>query len=280
MVGLRGACVAAWIAAGVVLAGLGVAEGAARARGPRAARGVASGPAPVPLVGRCPVVSEAPDTVAAIRAAGEVALGSGRVVQLVDVRVSDDVSPPTWLAGLAGSPVSVRVVGAADRWGRVPAAVLVVADEPVDLAARMVGEGLAAVDAGERDGLCDPALLAVEAGARQRSVGLWEPAPVIAADDGEALGARAGQFAVVEGRVVSVGERRERTYLNFGREWSRDFSVVVPRRLWAVLKGRLEGAESLRGRRVRVRGIVEAGERPPQVELSAADMLEVEARDR
>lgn len=283
MVGSGWARVVAWVAAGAVGMGAGASEAVARARASGAARSVAAAPVPVPRVGRCRVVAEEDDTLVAVRVTGEVALASGRVVRLVDVRVSDDVAPPSGLAALAGSPVSVRVVGAADRWGRVPAAVTTRGAEPVDVAARMVADGFAAVDAGERDGLCDPALLAVEGAARERSLGLWEPAPVIAAEDGAALGARAGQFAVVEGRIVSVGERRERTYLNFGRDWSRDFSVVVPRRVWAALKGQPQGTEGLRGRRVRVRGTVQAGERAPQLELSAPDMLEmdgVEARER
>lgn len=74
--------------------------------------------------------------------------------------------------------------------------------------------------------------------------------------------------------MLSVGERRSRTYLNFGRDYARDFAVTVSKRAWSRFTGRGLGAEALRGRLVRVRGVIEI-RRGPVMELWVPDMLEV-----
>lgn len=63
-------------------------------------------------------------------------------------------------------------------------------------------------------------------------------------------------------------------YLNFGRHWTRDFSIVVPRRLRADFAAGV-APESLRGRRIRVFGFIEQrlgptseADAPEQIELA------------
>lgn len=215
---------------------------------------------------------------------GEIALASGERVRLVDVKLAEREqaqgeagrpSPEAWLASLAGQEVAVTRVGPPDRWGRAPAALaLVEGTTRIDLAEFLVAEGWALVDAGERDGLCRPDLLALERRARAGRLGLWRTGRLpLAAGQPDALRAEAGRFAIVEGRVVSVGERKDRTYLNFGRDFSRDFSVVIPRRLWAAMKRGGAGAADFKGHPVRVRGIVEM-RRGPSIELVSDTMLE------
>jgi hypothetical protein len=97
---------------------------------------------------------------------------------------------------------------------------------------------------------------------------------LIQADDVDGLDRKVGRFAIVEGRVISVGERPGRTYLNFGRAGTNAFTVTVPKRSWAMLRRRGISAQTLRGRRVRARGIVEMW-RAATIEIVAADMLEI-----
>lgn len=223
------------------------------------------------------------DRIASVEASGEIALGSGARARLVDVRLAgpEDGAPAgrpgalAWLGSLAGQAVEVRAAGPADRWGRVPARLALPETGAIDVAELLVSEGLALVDIGERDALCRPDLLAAEGKARAARRGLWASSPFpLPAREPEALRAAAGRFALVEGRIVSVGERAARTYLNFGRDFARDFAAVIPKRQWDALKRSGIDAARLKGRQVRVRGIVEV-RRAPTIEIVATDMLEV-----
>lgn len=241
----------------------------------------AAGSAAEPVRTRCPGSAER-DVLQAVGEAGELRLRSGRRVRLVDLRLAEAAPVPgarAWLASLAGAEILVTALGPADRWGVVPAAVALPSPgggAAVDAAELLVGEGWARVDVGERDELCRPDLLRLEQAARARRLGAWRESPdPVPADDPDRLRALAGRFVLVEGRVRSVGERAARTYLNFGRDFARDFSVVIPRRTWTAMKAAGLTPERLRGRPVRVRGVLDLG-RAPSLELLASDMLEVE----
>lgn len=223
------------------------------------------------------------DTIESADAAGEIRLGSSRRIRLVDIRLAvsgDDAGADravsmarAVLTSLSGRPVTVTPVGEPDRWNRVPAFVAL-AEGSIDLGELLVSEGLAVVDTGERSTLCRAELLKSEAVARSRRLGLWAGVWPLPAGDVDGLRARAGRFAILDGRVVSVGERSWRTYLNFGRDFSRDAAVVIPRGVWRQLKATGLDAAALKGRRVRVRGVVDL-HRAPSVEIDSPAMLEV-----
>jgi endonuclease YncB( thermonuclease family) len=210
---------------------------------------------------------------------GEIRLAGGGSVRVADVAIRAEGESgrrlSAWLSSLAGSAVRVREVGPPDRWGRAAAHLEILGREPIDMGDLLVAEGLAVVDPGQRDLLCRPDLLKTEDRARQQRLGVWRDGrwPVAAASSQD-IERAVGDFAIVQGRVLTVGERRERTYLNFGRDWSRDFNVTIPRRSWADLKARGITADTLRGRTVRVRGTVEK-RRSPTLDLIVPDMLEL-----
>jgi endonuclease YncB( thermonuclease family) len=217
--------------------------------------------------------------VEAVTKDGEFRLAGGASVRTADLRLASEGEAgrraSAWLSSLAGTTLRIREVGPPDRWGRAPAHIELPGATAIDLGELLVSEGLAVVDAGGRDLLCRPELLQAEDRARRSRVGLWrEGTWPIAVSALEKLGQAAGHFAIIQGRVVSVGERRERTYLNFGRDWSRDFNVTIPRRSWETLKARGISAASLTGRIVRVRGMIEM-RRSPTLDLTVADMLEL-----
>jgi hypothetical protein len=225
------------------------------------------------------------DRLTGVSDAGEIVLGSGRVARLADLRWPDEArfrsAVLPWLRDLVGQAVEIRV-GPPDRWNRHPARIVLGAAAmpagpgPVDMAGDLVRNGLALVDPGEAEGLCERTLLASEAEARRERLGLWaeEDAPLLPASATGALRERVGAFAIVEGRVRSVGERERRTYLNFGSAWAEDFTVTIPKRSWAILARNGVSASDLRGRPVRVRGVLEEWN-GPALTLSAADALEI-----
>ncbi len=97
------------------------------------------------------------------------------------------------------------------------------------------------------------AMLTAEAAARAARRGLWA-LPVYAIRQDREAGRHTDSFQLVEGRVLRFAATRETLYLNFGRDWRRDFTIGIDRPAWPVFRrGGLE-PHSLAGRRVRVRG--------------------------
>ena len=125
------------------------------------------------------------------------------------------------------------------------------ATEPVQM--RWLRQGIAFADVSGLKPACRDALLLAEAEARAAKRGLWRGGGIERADD-PTLVRRADRFAVVEGRIVSVGDRTRWLYLNFGTFWRQDFTVQIDKRdlkRHPELLARLLRAE---GRTVRVRG--------------------------
>jgi hypothetical protein len=206
-----------------------------------------------------------PDRLQQISPAGELVLASGRAATLAGIRIPED--PPLrhealdWLRQSLDRPILVRGMENPDRWGRISVQIrLADPANPLDLGHGLVEAGLALVDPGLAEVLCQPELLALEETARERSLGVWKDArykPMDVAST-DSLRDRVGSFVLVEGRVRSVGERPQRTYLNFGGQWAEDFTIIIPRRAWKLMAGRGMGAEALRGRRIRARGILQS----------------------
>jgi endonuclease YncB( thermonuclease family) len=221
------------------------------------------------------------DAIVSVAARGEMVVASGRTLTLLDIRLPDENEAfgraRTALQALIGRRVTIAPAGAPDRWNRIAADVSLLDETAtVSLAGRLVDDGLALVDAGERRALCRPELLGREERARAARKGIWASTahgPVTAAETARLQGL-VGHFALVEGVVRSVGERRERTYLNFGPDWATDLTVTIPKRLWATMGERGVSSATLRGRRVRARGLVEEWQ-GVAVEITAPDMLEV-----
>lgn len=225
------------------------------------------------------------ETIAGYAGEGEITLASGAKALVTDVSVGDHAAAAAIVARAARTAHAIAFLSGAgeDRWRRRPARILLDPDSaaPRDLAATLVATGAARVDPGAREGLCDKALLAREDIARRAGRGLWreETARAVPADRPDLVLERAGRFAIVEGVVVGVGERARRTYIDFSRNWDGGFTVIVAPRVWATLVERGLDADTLTGRRVRVRGIIQYW-RGPAVELATADFVETMDAER
>ena len=212
---------------------------------------------------------------------GELHLASGRTITLNDVRpaAAQDGTAETaraFLESQIGEQVELRLGSdETDRWGRMRAAVVLSPDTSrLDLAHALVARGLAIVDTGA-ERLCDESLLLREEQARRSRRGLWSEAQMqpLEAEDSAGLLARIGSFTIVEGVVRNVGERERRTYLDFGRSWDDAFTVIVPSRLWAKVRDTGLDAATLKGRRIRIRGIMQNW-RGPAIELTTVEFIE------
>ena len=126
------------------------------------------------------------------------------------------------------------------------------------------------------DKTCADALLAAENAARTAKRGLWANpnfAP-LSSENLPGLEAARGHFALVEGKVLSVRESGATIYVNFGRRWTRDFTVTVLKRQRRAFAAAGIDLKQLEGRRIRVRGFIEqrggpiiAASAPEQIEL-------------
>jgi endonuclease YncB( thermonuclease family) len=167
-----------------------------------------------------------------------------------------------------------------DRYGRIVAYAYAVRDGAELFAqGELIASGFARV-ADRIDGkACAAELLEDENTARAAKLGLWgDPYyDVLNADNPVDVLAQQGRFALVEGQVVSVRESGTTTYVNFGRRWSESFSVTISKRNERNFAAAGLDLKSLTGRRVRVRGWIEArgaGGNVPWIEAARPEQIE------
>jgi endonuclease YncB( thermonuclease family) len=161
-----------------------------------------------------------------------------------------------------------------DRYGRQPAFVFVDrSDTPVQVTLLMQGAALVAATVTNKD--CAATLAAAEAEARNGKKGVWAEPGVIKNPEsaGDSL-AGIGRFTLVEGKVLSVRQAGATTYLNFGRNWTRDFAVTIPKRATPVFEAAGIVLKSLENRKIRVRGWLEARS-GPRIEVLRVGQIEV-----
>jgi len=117
--------------------------------------------------------------------------------------------------------------------------------------------------------------MAAEASAREAKRGIWaDPSAIKNTESPGDILAGTGRFMLVEGKVLSVRQAGATTYLNFGRNWTRDFAVTIPRRALANLAAAGLVPKSLENKRVRVRGVVEV-RTGPRIEVLRAGQIEL-----
>jgi len=244
----------------------------------------------------CPPAPQETVRVAAVLDGDTLALEDGRTVRLVSVlapkphggepEAGDGTADTADLPETARKALETAVVGRdlglaytgerQDRHGRLLAHGLVPGAREPWLQAHLVDRGLARVYAVEDNYRCVARLIDREAVARTKKRGLWSrrSGAILSADRPEEVRRETGRFAIVEGVVKTVGDRPRRTYLNFGKNWSQDFTVFVDRGDTA----RFEHAEidltGLAGRRVRVRGWIR-DDRGPALKMTVPEQLEL-----
>ena len=180
------------------------------------------------------------------------------------------------LALIADRALRLERLGAEhDRYGRL--VVFAYAGEATQsLQTALLEQGRARVSARIGNKACADLLLAAEARARAAGRGLWaDPnfAP-LPAENPPRLAAEIGQFALVEGKVLSVRESGATIYVNFGRRWTRDFTVTILKRQQRNFAAAGFEPKGLEGRRIRVRGWIER-RGGPIVAVDAPEQIEV-----
>ena len=216
----------------------------------------------------------------------EIRLADGRLARLagLDVPVIGRGAPETttnarlFLAGrLAGREAELVAFAAApDRWGRVPADLIL--SEPSgggesSAALALLSAGFARVRPEFETRGCVGERLAAEARARAAGLGVWDDPDysILGAEDVEELAGDDGRFIVVEGVVRRVGVGRSRLYLDFGRR--DELTIVVAQKLQAAFARAGAPLGALAGERIRARGVLD-DRFGPRVEVAEPLMIE------
>src|ERR1700722_16390675 len=191
-------------------------------------------------------------------------LEDGREVRLAGIEPAaggkTNANPAAALAAIvAGREVTLSGEDdAPDRYGRQPALVFLAPSGDL-VQGLLLAQGEALVSTTVTDKDCAAVLTAAEAEARQAKRGTWaDPAVIKNAESPGDILTGIGRFTVVEGKVLSVRQAGTTTYLNFGRNWTRDFAVTISRRMLARVEAAGISPKSLENQRIRVRGFVES----------------------
>jgi endonuclease YncB( thermonuclease family) len=209
-------------------------------------------------------------TVAAVTDGRTFRTTDGREVRLAGIEAPGDKAALEAL--VAGQAVTLKKAGTGkDRYGRIAAYGYAGGEASIQQQLLETGHAYVAARVGSKP--CAAALFAAEQIARRANSGLWadpELGPKSAANRDE-ISRLQGRFVVVEGRILSVRDSGGAIYLNFGRYYTRGFSVMMLRRNAARFGF---APKELEGKRIRVRGVVEMkrgplieAERPEQIEL-------------
>lgn len=224
----------------------------------------------------CSFESQGEGRVAAVIDARSFRLDDGREVRLSGIEPADRAKSAAALSAiLLHRDVTLRGADdTPDRYGRQPALVFLAGSETsVQGELLKQGEALVSTEVADKD--CAAVLSAAEAEARTAKKGTWaEPTAIKNAESPGDILAGIGRFTVVEGRVLSVRQAGATTYVNFGRNWTRDFAATISRRMIAPFEAAGLTPKSLENRRIRVRGFIEA-RGGPRMELLRVGQVEV-----
>jgi hypothetical protein len=213
--------------------------------------------------------------VAGVEATGDLRLTDGTLVALAGVALPADPAPAVAkareLVGQGG--VFLMGEGEPDRYNRIHAMVMLAGG--LSLQWNLLADGLARVRLLPGEHLCGENLLSAEDAARIGHSGLWagHEYAIWRANDPSLLG-QIGLYALVEGRVVSVGAGSRIVFLDFGHNWRRDFTVLVAASDADRFAAAGKKLESLAHRIIRVRGVIEENN-GPAIRVDSPDAIEV-----
>lgn len=230
-------------------------------------------------------------TVTSVTDGDTVLLDTGLVVRLIGLQApklprGNETFAPWPLAGeakaaleklVAGKQVRLRYGGERlDRHGR-SLGQLFVQDEPeLWVQGQLVADGFARVYSFPDNRSCIADLMLAEGRARLNRLGIWADPyyAVRRADRPSELAGRSGHYELVEGRVLAAEEAGGRVYLNFGRTWKTDFTVVIDKP--ALGRFSRDGLDPLKlaDALVRVRGWVDDHD-GPRIEVTHPEQIEV-----
>jgi endonuclease YncB( thermonuclease family) len=223
-----------------------------------------------------------PASLTGLTAEGDLALSDGTTARLVGIRLAPAEATSEAVAAalypwLEHSGAALMLAAPEpDRWGRRMVAVASpYGNHPDSLGLTLVRKGLAIAWTPDLPPDCRNAYLHAEQEARNERIGRWADASrgLLDASDGERAVTLAGEIAIMQGLVAHVGQTRAATYLNFGAR-GVGASAEIRVATWRLLERQGLTTANLRGRNVRVRGVMTEGN-PARLVVSHPGLIEV-----
>lgn len=146
-------------------------------------------------------------------------------------------------------------------------------DDGTWVQAAMLRRGLARVYTFADNRALAAEMLRIEDAARTARRGIWDH-PFYRVRRPWRSGDDVASFQIVAGRVRDVAVVRRRAYLNFGRNWRRDFTVSLGPAVVRLFRAEGIDPESYEGRIIRVRGWIESYN-GPMIEATHPEQIEV-----
>lgn len=112
-------------------------------------------------------------------------------------------------------------------------------------------------------------MLLLEKQARSAKRGIWADRDFRILTPEEAQSAM-DRYAIIEGKVTDVAVRKNAAYINFGGDWKSDFTATIDR----FHLRRFKNIDSLKGKALRVRGIVYS-RNGPMIDLTHPEQMEM-----
>lgn len=213
--------------------------------------------------------------VATVRDGRTLLLKDGRELRLAAIE-TDGAGREALQALAEGRPLRLaKLAEDHDRYGRLVAFAFG-GEARQSFQEMLLEQGQARVSARVGSKSCADTLLAAEKAARQARRGRWaDPnfAP-LRAENLVRLRAERGRFVLVEGKLLSVRASGATIYMNFGRRWTRDFTVTILRRRARVFAAAGIEPKRLEGHRIRVRGFIEQ-RGGPIIEAAVPEQIEL-----
>lgn len=166
-----------------------------------------------------------------------------------------------------------------DRYGRILAHLFLGdnVDTRVWVQAALLRAGLARAYGLPGNDACLREMILHEATARRSRLGLWVNRlyRIKRAEPGRSLMRLRNRFELVRGEVSNVTVTRTATYINFGADWRRDFTIRIDKALRAKHAAWSRVLPALKGKTVIVRGWIER-RNGPEIKLWSPDQIEIE----
>ncbi len=212
---------------------------------------------------------------------GDVALADGARGRLPGLRLRVPAGDEDALAALLSPwagvvPHRLKDAEKPDRWSRHAVSLTLGSGaDGRNLAMELLKSGFAVTWPAELPPNCRNLYLQAEDMARKARRGIWKDRRfgLLDADNGADVVVRAGEMAVMNGRVSHVGQTRRATYLNFGARGT-GASAEIGLGVWRDLERQGWTRERFKGQAVRVRGVISEA-RPARMLVLHASALEI-----